>query len=152
MKKNLSTLILVFIIGYLFYENHKYSKLNSESLNDIKELTFELFRCVNDSKKSNSFIFHNNEDSLILKLDNNKNYLEFDTPTKASIILNNADKRNVKVLGTGIRFLSVKNNTVQLEINVPSEFIKTDTLDIKVWFDNQTTKNVNFYIPIKKQN
>lgn len=114
-------------------------------------LLFLTLNSCTESKKSNSeFIFENGESSVEIKILNGNDYLTYDTPIRTDFEWKNIDPKTGSIYGTGIKMLGTKNGITKTEINVPSNYLKSDTLNIKLRFEiNGVKTGTEFNVPIK---
>jgi len=97
------------------------------------------------------YVFEKDKSKIELIILNGKNYLEFDTPIRVDFKWTNIDIKTGVIYGAGIKIISSKDNLTKTEINVPSDYIKVDTLNIKVQYkkEEQVIKT-EFKLPINK--
>ena len=56
------------------------------------------------------------------------------------------------IYGTGIKMLGTKNGITKTEINAPSNYLKSDTLNIKLRFEiNGVKTGTEFNVPIRNE-
>lgn len=96
------------------------------------------------------FIYENGNQKVAIKILNGNDYLEYDKPIPTDFVLTNIDPKKFMVVGAGIRLLEIKNGVMKTEIKVPSNYLKEDTLNVRVRFGNKPEENHEFNIPIKR--
>jgi hypothetical protein len=109
----------------------------------------------------NPFIVQVDDKRIELILENNADYLIYDTPIKAEFVFENIELNTWFIMGRGIRIVDFKNNKENLsfksitEINYPSERSTSDTLEIELKFKglNDTEySNGIINVPVKRLN
>ena len=100
--------------------------------------------------KKPQLIYENGNQKVEIKILNENNYLEYDRLTKVNFVLTNIEPKTFVVMGAGIRVLKTKGGIINTEINVPNNYLETDTLNIKIRFGKNRVENYEFYIPMKK--
>ena len=85
------------------------------------------------------FTFTNNKEKIVLKIDDGKKNLTWNTKSMLTLELKNIKKESVMVAGTGIEF--VRNSTpnkINLQITPNKEEFESDKLELDVsYFDNK---------------
>ena len=106
-----------------------------------------------ESKKSTSkFIYENGESSVEIKILNGNDYLTYDTPIRADFEWKNIDPKTSLIYGAGIKMLGTKNGITKTEINIPSNYLESDSLNIKLRFEiNGEKTGTEFNVPIKNE-
>lgn len=120
-----------------------------------KTLLFGLFiltlnSCLESKKNTSEFIYENGESSVELKILNGNNYLTYDTPIRTDFEWKNIDPKTSSIFGAGIKMLGTKNGITKTEINVPSNYLESDTLNIKLRFEiNGEKTGTEFNVTVK---
>ncbi len=105
-----------------------------------------------ESKKNSKFIYENGESSVELKILNGNGYLTYDTPIRTDFEWKNIDLKTSSIFGTGIKILEMQNGITKTEINVPRNYLESDTLNIKLHFEiNGENIGTEFNVPIKNE-
>jgi hypothetical protein len=113
-------------------------------------LTFN--SCSESNKNTSEFIYKNGESSVELKILNGKNYLIYDAPIRTDFEWKNIDPKTGSIYGLGIRILGAENGITKTEINVPSNYLESDTLNIKLHFKINGEKiGTEFNVPIRNE-
>ena len=113
-------------------------------------LILTLNSCVESKKNSSKFIYENGESSVELKILNGNDYLIYDTPIRTDFEWKNIDPKTGSIFGAGIKMLGTENRITKTEINVPSNYLESDTLNIKLRFEiNGEKTGTEFNVPIK---
>lgn len=117
----------------------------------ILVLVLTLIGCKNEETKKVDLVYENGIEKIVVEIENGKDYLIYDQPTKANFVCTNIDPISLIVSGPGIKLLGTKNKTtMRTEINVPSDYLEKDTLTIKIRFGKNRKKEHQFNIPMKK--
>jgi len=115
-------------------------------------LFLTLNSCTESKKNTSEFIFENGESSVEIKILNGNNYLTYDTPIRTDFEWKNIDPKTGSIYGTGIKMLGTKNGITKTEINAPSNYLKSDTLNIKLRFEiNGVKTGTEFNVPIRNE-
>jgi len=115
-------------------------------------LILTLNSCRESKKKTPEYIYKNGESSVRLKILNGNDYLIYDTPTRTDFEWRNIDPQTGYIIGPGIKMLGTNDGITKTEINVPSNYLKTDTLNIKLRFEIKGEKiNKEFNVPMKNK-
>jgi len=115
-------------------------------------LVLTLISCVESKKNSSEFIYENGKSSVEIKILNGNDYLTYDTPIRADFEWKNIDPKTGSIYGAGIKMLGTKNGITKTEINVPSNYLESDTLNIKLRFEiNGEKTGTEFNVPIKNR-
>ncbi len=91
-------------------------------------LILTLNSCGESKKKTSEYIYENGKSSVQLKILNGNDYLIYDTPTRTDFEWTNIDPQTGYIVGIGIKMLGTNDGITKTEINVPSNYLKTDTL------------------------
>lgn len=115
-------------------------------------LILTLVSCMESKKNTSKFIYENGESSVEIKILNGKNHLTYDTSIRTDFEWKNIDPKTSSIYGAGIKMLGMKNGITETEINVPSNYLKSDTLNIKLRFEiNGEKTGTEFNVPIKNE-
>lgn len=112
-----------------------------------------ILSCQNSKSDKVDLICENGNKRISVEIENGRNFLTYDEPVKTDFIVTNIDLRNLRVYGAGIKVLGTKKEKtgMRTEIKVPSNYLKSDTLTVKVWFDNtDNSKFCEFKIPVRE--
>ena len=113
-------------------------------------LILTLNSCMESKRNSSEFIYENGESSVELKILNGNDYLTYDTPIRTDFEWKNIDPKKGSIFGAGIKMLGTENGITKTEINVPSNYLESDTLNIKLRFEiNGVKTDTEFNVPIK---
>ncbi len=112
-------------------------------------LILTIYSCGKSETKKTELIYENGNQKVEIQIVNGNDYLEYDKPIKTDFVLTNIEPNTFSVLGAGIRVLEIKNGKMKTEINVPSNYLEKDTLNVKVRFGIKPEENHEFNIPIK---
>nr|BFF40943.1 hypothetical protein BACY1_27480 [Tenacibaculum mesophilum] len=113
-------------------------------------LILTLNSCTRSKKNSSKFIYENGESSVELKILNGKDYLTYDTPIRTDFEWKNIDPKTGSIFGAGIKMLGTENGITKTEINLLSNYLESDTLNIKLRFKiNGEQTGTEFNIPVK---
>jgi hypothetical protein len=112
-------------------------------------ITIAINSCGKSETKKSELIYENGNQKVEIRILNGKDYLEYDKSTKTNFVLTNIELNSFSVYGAGIRILGTKNGTMKTEIKVPSNYLDTDTLNVKVRFGKKQNENYAFKIPMK---
>jgi len=108
--------------------------------------------CAQSKKNTTEFIYKNGESSIEIKILNGNNYLTYDTPIRVDFVWKNIDPKTGSIFGAGIKMLGSKNENTKTEINVPSNYLESDTLNIKLRFKiNGEKTRTEINVPIKRK-
>lgn len=109
----------------------------------------------------NPFVVEIDNKRVELILENNTDYLIYDTPTKAEFIFENIERNTWWIKGQGIRMVDFKNIKDSsdfksiTEINCISEKTTSDTLEIQLKFkginDTEYSEGI-IKVPVKRFN
>jgi len=87
-----------------------------------------------------------------IKILNGNEYLTYDTSIRTDFEWKNIDPKTSSIYGTGIKILGTKNGITNTEINVPSNYLESDALNIKLRFEiNGEETRTEFNIPVKNK-
>ncbi|WJJ96574.1 hypothetical protein [Algibacter luteus] len=115
-------------------------------------LIITLISCKKNEKLQWEYKYENRESSINMKILNGNNYLIYDKPTRTDFEWTNIDLKTSSIYGAGIKILGSENGITKTEINVPSNYLESDTLNIKLHFELDGKKNeVEFNIPVRKE-
>jgi hypothetical protein len=112
-------------------------------------LTLTFYSCGFFEDKKRELIYENESKKVEIQIMNGNDYLEYGTPTETNFVLTNIELNTFSVYGSGIRILGTKDKTMKTEINVPNNYIKKNTLTIKIRFGKKPEENHEFNIPMK---
>jgi len=113
-------------------------------------LILTLNSCVESKKKTSEFIYKDGESSVKIKILNGNDYLTYDMPIRVDFEWTNIDIETSSIYGVGIKILEGKNEITKTEINVPSNYLKKDTLNIKLSFEvKEEIIKTEFNIPVR---
>ena len=105
--------------------------------------------CSEPKKNTSEFIYENGESSVELKILNGNDYLTYDTPIRADFEWQNINIKTGSIYGVGIKMLGTENGITKTEINVPSNYLESDTLNIKLHFEiNGEKTGTEFNVPV----
>ncbi len=111
-----------------------------------------LISCSKSSKNKSSFLYENGESSVELVILNGNDFLIYDVPILADFKWKKIDPKTGSILGTGIKMLGTDNGITKTEITVPSNYLDSDTLNIKLRFEiNGEKTGTEFNVPIKSE-
>ncbi len=115
-------------------------------------LVMILNSCSESQENTPKFFYKNGNSSVELKILNESNYLTYDSPIRTNFHLINVNPNTVSILGTGIKIIRIENGIIKTEINIPKNYLKSDTLDIRLSFEKDGEKlKTEFNIPIKNR-
>ncbi|MCL8009468.1 hypothetical protein M8845_18755 [Gelidibacter japonicus] len=112
-------------------------------------LTLTIYSCENSKTEKTELVYENGNQKVEIQILNGNDYLEYDKLTETNFMLTNIEPNTFSVYGAGIRVLGTKNGTMKTEIKVPSNYLETDTLNVKVRFGIKPEENHEFNIPMK---
>ena len=108
--------------------------------------------CSESKKSTSDFKFEKGESSLELKIVNGNDYLTYNKPIRTDFKLENIDPNTLTIFGAGIKILTIENGITKTEINVPDNYLESDTLNIKLRFEiNGKETKTEFNVPIKRE-
>ena len=116
-------------------------------------LMVSLLSCQNSKSDKVDLICENGNKKIKIEIESGMNFLTYNEPTKTNFIVTNVDPINLRILGPGIIILGTNKDktAMRTEIKVPLNYLENDTLNIKVWYDNNDIeKRCEFKIPVKK--
>jgi hypothetical protein len=114
-------------------------------------LIVTLISCEENKKLRWEYRYENRESIIKMKILNGNNYLIYDTPTRTDFEWINIDPKTSSIFGAGIKMLGTENGITKTEINVPSNYLQSDTLNIKLRFEiNGEKTGTVLYVPVKK--
>ena len=113
-------------------------------------ISLTIYSCGKSGTKKTALIYENGKQKVEIQILNGNDYLEYDKLTETNFVLINIEPTMFSVSGAGIRVLGTKNGTMRTEIKVPSNYLETDTLNVKVRFGKKPEENHEFKIPMKK--
>jgi len=112
-------------------------------------LIYIMSSCNTSKKKNTQYIYTYKDSGVQLKIMNGNNYLTYDETIQTNFEWTNIG--SALIYGTGIKILGRDKNITKTEIHLPSNYLKKDTLNIKLQFEVDGEKiNTEFNIPIKK--
>lgn len=115
-------------------------------------LILTLNSCLNSNKNTSKFRYENGESSVELKILNGTEYLTYDTPIRTDFEWKNIDPKTASIFGAGIKMLGTENGITKTEINVPSNYLESDTLNIKLRFEiNGEKTRTEFNVLVKNE-
>ncbi|MUP43448.1 hypothetical protein FLP08_12755 [Gramella aestuarii] len=115
-------------------------------------LFLNLNSCSESKKSTSDFKFEKGESSLELKIVNGNDYLTYNKPIRTDFKLENIDPNTLSIFGAGIKILTIENGITKTEINVPDNYLESDTLNIKLRFEiNGKETKTEFNVPIKRE-
>ena len=112
-------------------------------------ITFTFLNCGIDKSEEVALSYKSGNQEVKIEIENGKNYIEYNKPTKTDFVLTNIDMNTFSVNGLGIRIIDVEEGVMKTEINVPKEYSEKDTLNIKIQFGEER-KKCEFNIPLTK--
>jgi hypothetical protein len=113
-------------------------------------LILNLNSCSESKKNTSEFKYENGESSVELKILNGNDYLIYNEPIRTDFDWKNIDPNTLSIFGAGIKMLGTENGITKTEINVPSNYLESDTLNIKLRFEINGEKiGTEFNVPIK---
>ncbi len=85
------------------------------------------------------FTFVNNKEKIILKIDDGKKNLSWNTKSSLTLDLKNIKKETVMVVGTEIEFVRNSNpNKITLKVTPTKELFESDKMELDVsYFDSK---------------
>lgn len=85
------------------------------------------------------FTFINNEEKIILKIDDGKKNLTWNTKSDLTLELKNIKKENIMIVGTEIEFVRNSNpNKITLKVTPTKDLFESDKMDLDVsYFDSK---------------
>ncbi|MEE9430810.1 MAG: hypothetical protein V3V16_07210 [Melioribacteraceae bacterium] len=87
-----------------------------------------------------------------LRILNGNGYLTYDAPTRTDFEWKNIDLKTSSIVGAGIKILGMENGITKTEINVPSNYFESNTLNIELHFEINGEKiKTEFNVPLKNQ-
>ncbi|WP_394748480.1 hypothetical protein [Spongiimicrobium salis] len=98
-------------------------------------------------------VYEDGNKKIEIEIENGMDFLTYNEPSKTNFIVTNINPINLRILGPGITILGTNNDktAMRTEIKVPTNYLESDTLNIKVWYDNNDNKKrCEFKIPVKK--
>jgi len=116
-------------------------------------LIFSLQSCQNSNTEKIELICKNGSKKIEIEIEDGANFLTYDKSTKTNFKVTNIDPINLRILGPGITLTGTNKDKTAMRTNikVPMNYLKNDTLNIKVWYDrNDDEKMCEFKIPVKK--
>lgn len=120
----------------------------------VLSISLLILKSCNEFKKEPKvFFYENGESSVQLKILNGNNFLIYNTPTRVNFEWKNIDIKTSSIYGLGIKILKASKKVTHTEINVPENYLKNDSLNIKLNFQIKG-KNINteFKVPLRKSN
>ncbi|CAL2083912.1 hypothetical protein [Tenacibaculum sp. 190524A05c] len=126
--------------------------MKKRNLFGIITLLLVLYSCSNSKLNKTDLTCGYENQKITIQIENGKEFLIYNQPTKTNFITTNIDPINLRIAGAGIRVLGTnKDKTgMRTEIKVLEDYIDNDTLNIKVWYTKDNQKTCDFKIPIKK--
>lgn len=115
----------------------------------IIALALGICGCEKPNTNKTKLIYENGDQKVEIKILNENEYLEIRS-IRTNFVLTNIEPNTFSVYGIGIRILGMKKGVMKTEINVSTDYLKTDTLNIDVRFGNKPEENYEFKVPIKK--
>jgi len=116
-------------------------------------LAFLFVGCQNSNADKIDLICEDGTKKVTVEFENGQDFLTYDQPSKTNFIVTNIDPINLRISGPGIKILGTNKEKkgMRTEIKVPANYLKNDTLNVKVWYDNEdNNKLCEFKIPVKK--
>ncbi len=112
-------------------------------------IVITIFSCKKGNTKEVDLIYEIGNQKITVEIDNEQDFLEYNTSTKVNFVLTNIDPYTLRIHGHGIRVLKIKDKAiVQTEINVPDNYLENDTLDVNIRFGKEDN-SCQFHIPLK---
>jgi len=111
--------------------------------------TLTIFSCGKSETKKKELIYENGKQKVEIQIPNGNDYLEYDKPNETNFVLTNIEPNTFSVYGVGIRIIKIKDGTMKTEIKVPSNYLETDTLSVRVRFGKKPEEKHEFNIPLK---
>ena len=128
------------------------STVKNKSILAIGLLIITLISCKKSEKLKWEYKYENRESSIVMKILNGNNYLIYNKPARTDFEWTNIDPKMSSIYGAGIKILGTENGITKTEINVPSNFLESDTLNIKLHFEINGEKNeTEFNVPLRKE-
>ena len=112
-------------------------------------LSLTIYSCGNSETKKTELIYENGNQKVEIRILNGNDYLEYDKQTETNFVLTNIPQNDFYVIGLGISVIQNKNGIMKTQIKVPRNYLKTDTLNVKVSFGKKPEENHEFNIPMK---
>ncbi|PKG42809.1 hypothetical protein [Psychroflexus sp. MES1-P1E] len=109
--------------------------------------------CQNSISDKVEFICENGNKKITIEIENGMDFLTYNKPSKTNFVVTNIDPVNLRIAGPGITILGTNKDktAMQTEIKVTTNYLENDTLNIKVWYDNEDSQKVcEFKIPVNK--
>jgi hypothetical protein len=91
-----------------------------------------LYNCKESKVKNTAFIYENANQSVEFRILNGGDYLEYNSSTKAVFLLKNIETKDFTVRGAGISMTESNHGIVITKIKIPSNYLETDTLKIRI--------------------
>ena len=108
--------------------------------------------CSDSDNKNSELVYKDGDSKVQLRILSGNNYLIYDTPIRTNFEWINIDNKTGYIYGAGIKMLGTDNGITKTEINVPSNYLKNDTLEIKVGFELNGEKiQTEFLVPVRKE-
>jgi hypothetical protein len=115
-------------------------------------LILSFISCENSTSDKVELVCEDGIKKIEIEIENGKNFLTYNQPTKTNFLVTNIDPINLRIAGPGITILGTNKDKTEMrtEIKVPENYLENDTLTIKVWYDKDNEKRCDFKIPLKK--
>ena len=108
--------------------------------------------CKQKDNKLVNLEYTNGEEQITIQIDGERDYLIYDKPIATDFIVKNIKPNDLVIFGPGIKILGTNKDKTAMRtiIQVPSDYLETDTLVIKVKFGEGYKKGHDFLVPVKK--
>ena len=116
-------------------------------------IIFSLQSCKNAMSDKVDLVYEDGNKKIEIEIENGMNFLTYNEPRKTNFIVTNIDPIDLRIVAPGITIIGTNKDktAMRTEIKVPLNYLESDTLNIKVWYDNDDNrKKAEFKIPVKK--
>ena len=104
-------------------------------------------------QQTDSFVFKNGNQKIVLKIDNGNRNLSWGKTSVLNLSLKNINPSKLNMSAPGIRYLkSKRDNEVNLEITPTKDIFKNDSLNLHVGYEDENKSYVHhkFTVLIKE--
>jgi|GEM_PF-6723003 len=104
------------------------------------------------SKKSDFIytVYKKGDKEIILQLPDHKDYLVYDQSTPVLVQWHNIDRRKSAIMGSGIKLVTSKGETMITTFTPKKDYIKSDSLLVQFRFEiDGIIQNTSIKIPLK---
>ena len=116
-------------------------------------LILSLVSCKYSIPDKVELICENGNKKIAVEIENGMDFLSYNISSKTDFVVTNIDPINLRIAGPGIKVLGTNKDktAMRTEIKVPANYLDNDTLNIKVWYDNEDNQKVCvFKIPVRR--